>query len=241
VLFQFRKKNNSGKKSVHSEELHNILLFAESIIISYEEKKKAHPEYRPIKHPIFEVINILARKVQSDYMVRLISVEDESDMESLLDVFLQNGAVLTKDGKTFSDLVKRIEARNTANLSVDPVLPWPWKRQRLRHTITNIGKGRHGAWKEDKMNHRLRLLLPMGIFAVSGGNHSITVGILQGTGSVSTELVEDISEVYDHVYCDGTYYIRKDDNETICEVTNFELAAIFEIGRLMREHSISFA
>ncbi|WP_407944462.1 DUF6710 family protein [Ornithinibacillus contaminans] len=39
----------------------------------------------------------------------------------------------------------------------------------------------------------------------------------------------------------GRNYIRKYDNEPICEVTNFELAAIFEIGRLMKNHSISFA
>ncbi|GAQ19281.1 filamentous bacteriophage production protein Fip [Oceanobacillus picturae] len=240
MLFQFKKNKENEKSSAYTEEIQNILSFSESIIESYVEKKKAIPEYSPIKHPIFEVINILGRKIQSDYMLRLISVQDESDLQSLMDVFLPNGVILTKDGKTFSNFVRTIDTKAVANLNVDPVLPWPWKRQRLRDTITNIGKGRRGVWKEDKRNHSLSLVLPMGIFVVNSGNHSISVGVLQGTGTISAEEVEDISEVYDHVYCDGRHYIRKCDKELISEVTNFELAALFEIGRLMKKHSISF-
>jgi hypothetical protein len=240
MFFNFNTRIKKDGRSTQQQEIRNILSFAESVIESYEDKKKDWPEYRPINHPIFEVINILSRKIQSDYMLRLISVEDESDLDSLIDVFLPNSTVLTPDGKTFGNLVKRVNVKSIAKLNVDSVLPWPWKRQRLRNTITNIGKGRFGPWKEDKMNHRLHLMLPMGVFGVSSGNHSISIGILQGTGTITAETVEDISEVYNYVLCDGKHYIRRYDNTIICEVGNFELAAIFEIGRLMTQHSISY-
>ncbi len=223
-------------------ELQNILTFAKSVINSYDDKKIKRPDYLPIKHPIFEVINILARKVQADYMVSLISSEDESPKESLFNLFLPNRTIVTPDGKTFGDFKKILNVKSTANLSVDPVLPWPWKRERLIGTITNIGKGRlNGPWKEDKMNYRLHLILPIGIFEVTGGNHSISIGLLQSTGTIATKTVEDISEVYNYVFFNGQHYIRKFDKAIISEKEeNFELGAIFEIGRLMKEHSISY-
>lgn len=68
---------------------------------------------------------------------------------------------------------------------------------------------------------------------MNGGNHSITAGIVYGTGSVQPEVCFDISAVYRHVRCDGLTYSRLHDRTVIAPVADIELAAIFEIGRLM--------
>jgi hypothetical protein len=44
--------------------------------------------------------------------------------------------------------------------------------------------------------------------------------------------------VYEYVYCDGVNYYREED--IILPVKNAEIAAIFEIGRLMKENSINY-
>lgn len=73
-----------------------------------------------------------------------------------------------------------------------------------------------------------------------GGNHSIAAGIFNFQGEVIPTIVEDISGLNNYVYCDGTYYRRKDNNEIISQVKYFEFGIIFEIGRLMVEKNISF-
>ncbi|WP_311632797.1 DUF6710 family protein [Peribacillus simplex] len=239
---KIKKDDKVVKKSDQQQEFQNILSFAKSVIKNYESTKKDLHDYRSLKHPIFEVINILGRKIHSDYMVRLLSVEDESDLESFLPPFMfPSQTILTPEGKTYHDLIKKVNVKRIANLKADTVIPWPWARGRLIDTITNIGPGRGwGSWKEDKINHYLELWLPFGLFWVNGGNHSISVGILQGTGTITADVVYDICNIYNYVYCDGKHYYRKFDNTIISEVKNLELAAIFEIGRLMIKHSISF-
>ncbi len=93
-----------------------------------------------------------------------------------------------------------------------------------------VARGEHGSkiiitWFE--------LWLPIRIGWAHGGNHSITAGIVYGTGSVQPEACFDISPVYRHVHCDGLTYSRAHDRTVIAPVADIELAAIFEIGRLM--------
>jgi hypothetical protein len=52
--------------------------------------------------------------------------------------------------------------------------------------------------------------------------------------------IYDISGLYGYLECDGINFIRKEDKQILSPVINLEFAAIFEIGRLMCEKSISF-
>ena len=54
------------------------------------------------------------------------------------------------------------------------------------------------------------------------------------------EVTYDISEVYKHVACDGVAYKRKHDGSVIGPVPDLEMAAVFEIGRLMHKHRVMF-
>ena len=81
--------------------------------------------------------------------------------------------------------------------------------------------------------------LPIGIAWVYGGNHSITVGIVQG-GELEPNYYSDISKVYKYIKCDGESFIDINSGRSLCEVKSPEFAAIFEIGRMMVDNNISF-
>lgn len=43
-----------------------------------------------------------------------------------------------------------------------------------------------------------------------------------------------IEKLYEHIYTDGIHYKEKETNRIISKVYNFEFAAIYEIGRIIR-------
>lgn len=189
-----------------------------------------------------DVVRLIGRKIQTQYLTNLLYEKYESGLPSLFpeEVLFDLRAVLSSDGKEFDDLIKEVKDERSVLLNRDLVLPWSWKTSRLVNCIAQIGEGRtEGPWRQD-YNHRVDLWLPMGIAWVSGGNHSISIGIIQGEGSITPESIYDISPVYDYVHCDGVNYYREDDGFKISPVKNAEIAAIFEIGRLMKENSISY-
>jgi hypothetical protein len=199
------------------------------------------------KHPIFDVIRLLGRKLQTEYMCYLLFQSgDDADSDAWPDIEPRNILFdefkpITKDGKNFFNIKKELKAEKEISLNKDLILPWPWRKSRLISSLSRIGEGRFsGSWKQDDRNHNVELWLPLGIAWVRGGNHSITTGIAQGSGKIRPWYIYDISEAYDYVYCDGNNYIRKYDESIISPVKNVEFAVIFEIGRILRDKAISF-
>ena len=194
-------------------------------------------------NPLLDLVRLLGRNVQAEYLTNMLYITVDSkkpqinSSELLFDEFKQ----LATDGTDLRKLKQRIDIKKEMYLSRDLILPWPWKRGRLCNGMVSIGKGRaNGVWKEDETNHFIELWLPMGIGWVKNGNHSIAVGIIQGEGKIEVNEVYDISSVYDYVYCDGIKYYRKEDGCIISSVKNMDFAAIFEIGRLLKENRICF-
>lgn len=230
-------------KKRNKEDYDSIMKFAKSVL---DQTKKLEEDNGPLnkeaEHPLVDVIRLIGGKVQMQYLTNLLYQKYESDLPSLLPeaVLFSPQAMLSLDGKEFYDVVKELKEEKTVLLNRDLVLPWSWRKSRLVDCIARIGEGREdGPWQQD-YNHRVDLWLPMGIAWVHGGNHSISAGIIQGKGSIKPEAVYDISDVYDYVHCDGVNYSRKEDGVIISPVKNAEIAAIFEIGRLMKENSISY-
>ena len=119
------------------------------------------------------------------------------------------------------------------------VLPCPWERSRLTTTLAFIGNGkRWGKWQQDS-NHAVTIWLPWGLAFVNGGNHSITAGILNGEGELTPREVFDMSPVLDRMRCDGRHYFNQETGKIITKVTDHRIAAVFEIGRLMRTHGVT--
>ncbi len=123
----------------------------------------------------------------------------------------------------------------TVNLAKDAVFPGPWHRQRIVGTLVSIGAGKPlGKWTQDG-NHQVMLWLPWGISFVAGGNHSIAAGIIGGEGIVVPGEVLDMSELLNMVTCDGRNYRETESQQIIAAVEDERIAAVFEIGRLMRK------
>jgi hypothetical protein len=118
-------------------------------------------------------------------------------------------------------------------LASDVILPTTWRRSSYVSALATIGEGRpQGAWAQDS-NHGVSVWLPWRIAFVTGGNHSITAGILGGEGIVTATEVIDVSSIFDLVECDGKEYKRKETGEIVAEVSDYRRAAVFEIGRLI--------
>lgn len=251
-IFNFFKKDFYNVKipnsKIRKDKFDNIINFANQVINEFninQPYKKSDTEL--LEHPLLDVIRLLARKLQTEYLCYLVSVDPEvSDQEYRKeDIKIDN---------TIFDHLKKIEGSyNLASfiyevpndqlieLKKDVILPWPWNRKRLIDNIATIGKGRScGEWKQDETNHFVILWLPIRIAWVDQGNHSITAGIIQGEGVLKPTKTYDISKVYDIIYCDGEYFRLKKDDSIFCEIKNIEFAAIFEIGRIMIERKISF-
>ncbi len=125
------------------------------------------------------------------------------------------------------------------DLAKDPVLPCPWHRDRYVSALATIGsEKKSGAWEQDN-NHSVAVLLPWGIACVFGGNHSIASGILCAEGSITPVEAWDMSGLLDKVRCDGLNYIEVDGDKPVCAMHDPKIGAVFEIGRLMREHGIT--
>ncbi len=185
-----------------------------------------------------ELMVLLVRKLQADIIVGLLAVPTRhatgESWESLM--WGRGLPELTIDGRDFDELAILQSSESTVHLGSDLVLPLPWSKPRLLSTLARIGYGREwGPWQEDPRNHHIELWLPLNIAWVHGGNHSITAGIALNQGEVGVDQTYDITPIFEHVRCDGEYYRRVEDGGEVGPVSNAEMAAIWEIGRLMHE------
>lgn len=150
-------------------------------------------------------------------------------------LFFSEFVKLDAAGRTFRQVASEIAKVRTLYLDRDIVIPVPWQPTRLQQAFSNLRQGGDwGRWRQDP-NHQIELWEPLGIGWVYGGNHSISAGILTASGKVRPVVGYDITPIYQHVYCDGRAFRRRHDKVVIADVSSVEMAAIFEIGRLMTE------
>ncbi|MFS0767089.1 DUF6710 family protein [Peribacillus phoenicis] len=232
----FSKQKTTNDKTAR---FNLIIDFAKSVISETQVSKDGGFENG--NHPIFDVIRLLGRNLQTNYLTSLLISKNETELPSLYpEVIFMDPRTMISDDITIESLLVEVNLTKKLQLGRDLVLPWPWKRRRLINCITQIGEERkNGPWKQD-YNHWVELWLPMGVAWVNSGNHSISTGIIQGQGQINTSKAIDISKLYDYIYSDGEYYYSFKNDEVISEVKNVDFAAIFEIGRLMKENDINF-
>ena len=122
------------------------------------------------------------------------------------------------------------------NLSTDGVLPWPWRKQRLKNVIKETGpEWVNTEWRQDP-NHSIELWLPWRLAFVNNGNHSITAGIFCSGAKVIPDQVYDMSYIFTIIECDGRNYMNKRTDTILTPMLDPRIGAIFEIGRLI--HSL---
>lgn len=197
-----------------------------------KEIKARNPD--ALRHLIFA----LGRTYQSNRIseIFLSQYQGKDTIDVIPSTLLFDGyKPITLDGRHLINLVEEIIIPKTRDLqlSSDLILPWPWEPYRAISAFSEIGTGCiAGAWQQDP-NHRIHYWYPMCIGWVIGGNHSLAAGIIKGEGAITSYKTYDVSEVYNHVRCNGENYINMHTGEIIEKVKNIEFACIFEIGRLI--------
>lgn len=223
-LSRLRKQVAKGRAG-QQEEFQSILQIARTLA---RQDPKALPQ----------LARMIGRSSQARVMTRVLrqpkqSIED-CDGDSML---FDTQVPLTKDGRCLDDLRREVPSPRHLFPGVDLLLPWPWSRGRAIKSLKNLRPGgAWGSWRQDA-NHWVELWLPLGIGWVQGGNHSITAGIVQAKGRIKPRTTYDVSEVYKHVVCDGLHFKRTYDNSIIGPVVDLEIAAVFEIGRLISKRT----
>lgn len=219
----------TGGRRAQREEFASIMEIAQ--IIARKDPKALHA-----------LIKLIGRSSQARVMNKVLrhdqDVEDceYEERNGLFDTL----APITPDGRRLEDLKREVPTPRPMRLGVDLVFPWPWEQGRIINSLCELRPGGGGGeWRQDR-NHGVILWLPLGIGWVFGGNHSITAGIIHAQGEITPEITYDISRVYKHVVCDGVEYKRVHDGGKIGPVCDLEMAAIFEIGRLIHKRRVSF-
>lgn len=123
------------------------------------------------------------------------------------------------------------------------VLPCASNTSRYISAITSIGSektvlkenrfySQSSTWRQDS-NHGVTLWLPWGVGFVTGGNHSITAGILAAEGTIAPDGIYDMRFLLDEFHTDGLYWYNTASGKRVEDVDDHRKAAVFEIGRLM--------
>ncbi|PIT14051.1 DUF6710 family protein [Snodgrassella alvi] len=119
-------------------------------------------------------------------------------------------------------------------LSSDIVLPTCWHPSSLICNLGSIGhQARPGGEFTQSGNHSVVLILPMMIGIVTGGNHSITQGILTGNGEISPSDLIDLSDELNKIYFNGKHWISSTTNQIIGSPRYPEFGWIWEIAKLL--------
>lgn len=120
-----------------------------------------------------------------------------------------------------------------------PILSIPWKIRSLSGCFMTIG-GTSSTFREHKASHYPNTLIyPLNTIHISNGRHSMLVGILEGTGTITIDQVLDISESYQSIYFDGTYFRFKRGNKILKKSPLAEFGIMYEIGRLIKENNLT--
>lgn len=218
----FKRKD----KPVRLTEFDHIMGFAQALA-------KSNPA------ALIDLVRILLRPLQSELLLTAIENEMHGARHEIEDYkfFMPNGP---SQIQMVFDCPRLDSDKFLVQLNRDPVLPCPWKRTDYVKTLSLIGKNKHlGDWIEDPVNHSVTVWLPWGIAFVHGGNHSIAAGIVGGEGVLRPKEVYDMGRLLDLVHCDGRHYRSKQDGQVLDTVHDGKIAALFEVGRLMRHHGIT--
>lgn len=188
------------------------------------------------KNPIYGLIKILMGFQLYDLAKNLCEGKEAATIDHIygdLGIWL--------DGFDTDDYVESIEdniGELQTNLATDVVILQAWNDARLINALSNIGANVENPFVYDEKNHFASYIYPLGITIVDNGNHSILSGILKGEGLICPNQIYDITEQYELVYFDGTFYREKNTDKIIQKVGRFELGAVFEIGRLLVKKGI---
>lgn len=234
-LFSAKKKKLSPQQT-----LDNVLSFGHHLIHETEYGRRSS---------IFTLVKMLSDKIVSDSVFYMIGVKD-GDPDELSGFFHLIEENKHLHGELYHEIYQ-IERQlcQDYNLEIqlgkDPVVTFPWARNRLEQCLKEIGTPMK-PWAEDTLNHFATLYLPMGLTHIYNGNHSSYTGMVKGEGSIhihpaSSHTVCDVSPLYRLIQFDGVNFVKAGTNIPVGIPLSFAHGCIFELGRMIAEMNIDFA
>lgn len=213
-----------------TRQLDSIIDIAQNII----DKSEASSDFL---HPIYRYINSIGSSVLQRLVMQLYTGQEVDNIDILLNDLCRFVSSNNYCSEYFS-----IEDNEKISISLKDnlVIPVAWDISRFVNTISEIGTDCGNQFKFQKLNHMSMLFMPVGVTIVHNGNHSILSGIIKREGIIHPTEIVNLVPLYEKIKFDGKYYRDIESNEIIQEVNNFELGAIFEIGRLLIKNDISF-
>lgn len=188
------------------------------------------------------LVRLIGRQQQARCMASIVKkgAFQEAAADLLVDsLWFSSTQSLDDNGTTLGQLMRRAEYRRPLELGADVLLPVPWNREQLIRSMCTLCHDAGGKeWRQDR-NHKVKYWLPWGVGLIEGGNHSLTVGTVNGCGKIVRYEAYDGSRVFEFVECDGSHFKRKCDGRVVSPVRDVEFAAIFEIGRLMTQCGVT--
>ncbi|WP_421102990.1 DUF6710 family protein [Sporosarcina psychrophila] len=224
----FWKSKNKKEERIINIKFENSMLMAKNII-----NENTNISLDDSEHPIYRAIHIFAFSIQSR-LLQPIMTTVEYDIPKIDNLFYPPYHVL-KENNIPLEIYE--DSQNTTSVmldfSKDVVFSIPWSPRRFIGAISNISREE---WLYHELNHRAVFIEPFKIGLIENGFHSGSVGILNRKGVLPAENLK-MHCLYDWIETDGVYFYKKDSRKKLCEVQSFEEAVIFEIGRLIINHT----
>lgn len=227
MLFKNKKKKEMERK------LKSILDVAQLIIDKSEISSDCS------LHPIYRYINAIGSSVLQKLIMQLFTGQEVDHVDVLLFDLCR---YIKSKNKTYNSDCVTIEDNEKVKISLKDnlVIPIAWNIGRFETTITAIGTDCGNPFEFQRLNHMSMLFLPIGVTIVYNGNHSILSGILKREGVIHPTEIVNLASLFEKIRFDGMYYRDIETDQIIQAVENFELGAIYEIGRLLIKNDITF-
>lgn len=255
-IFSTRKnktKNQDNKpEGKMTKEFENVIGFAKNAFHFSVTHTNCPGHY---DNKVFDFIRMITDKLSYEYAKKCITLSYRGiDFRELfIPINHELNFAYDLSNRIYDDSnSSKVDRDFSIALGKDPVLSFPWDRERLEDAMEYATKEK--PWKEDSMNHRAYVIFPVGVTWIHNGIHSGFSGVMSRQGFLNiTERsigrnydIIDWSPLYTYIKFDGENYIftgyneEEELHEVIGKAPCFELGCIFEIGRILHKNGIRF-
>lgn len=236
ISFLKKLKNNKTRKTVHNVENIDIAEF-NNVIAKAQKIKEKFPE--TATDALLDLIRIIMRKIQSEHMLSAYTQQEHGAITEINYFQHWFGDVRTFYNYKDKHLIvlednKNLEEQVNLKLGFDIVLPTAWSPNSIYSNLGVIGteERKLGQFRQDT-NHSVEVMMPMRIGFVSGGNHSISQGVVTSNGVITPSTIIDVSKCLEVISFDGLNWIDNKKEVVIGKPRYKEFGWVWEISKLL--------
>lgn len=232
--------NDLEFKKSNLKKFRNYIDFSNKIF-SYEFSDFTIPDETFRLNAINKLIRILSLDVQNSILNHVLNEEYDFNFDPILDnnqLHCPKCFEIKHYDLKLSELINPIPF----DISKHPTISLPWKIDRLIGTLGSIGDFVENPFSFDHNNHFGSILIfPINLLIIGNGFHSSTSGIYDTNAIYYPEYTLDISDWYNEIIFDGTFFRHKKCNSILESPENKSIGIIYEIGRILVNHNLSLS